>query len=76
MAEIILSWPMDLPQEWMPVIRQHAEKYARSKIQEMLSQEELGGLIIEVIGSSPSAMNLHVQGPPLVLRRIKRAFTS
>jgi hypothetical protein len=76
MDEINLQWPGDLPPEWMPVIRQHAEAFARRKLEAALTPDEICGLTIAVTGATPADMNLRVQGPPKLLRRVENILVS
>jgi hypothetical protein len=75
MSEIKLNWPMNLPPEWMPVIKQHAEKHARSKIEGIIGLAEMSGLTIEVAGANPTDLSIRVQGPPWLLNKIRGGFT-
>ena len=76
MDEINLNWPMDLPAEWMPVIKQRVEKSARSQIESVVGPSEMGTLLIEATGSSPADLKLRVQGPPWLLQKIAGGLTS
>ena len=75
MDELNLRWPMDLPPEWIPAVKQHAENYARSKIEAIVGASEMANLKIRVIGASASDLNLRLQGPPWLLRKISHGWS-